>query len=696
MPFVFRHRLGARACRTVKRISQARDTNDKGQLMRIGKEECQDPNRALSLEWLETNGCGGFASGTVAGANTRRYHGLLLVVPPPECHRYMLVNHLEEWLHLDDRAISISTNLYPGVIYPQGYSHCISFSSTPWPTWTFTFDDRTVSREILCVRGQSTVVVRWRLLTPARDSIELRVRPKLTSREYHALHHENGSLSPEATVTAQRVTWQPYHDLPAVQCSHTGSYHHLPEWYRQVQFPMEQERGLDFQEDWWSPGELLFHLESSREQALALTSEVVDDIKIGDLIRKESVRRVKRHKVEKDPDRFAEALRQGVETFLVRQGSKQTVIAGYPWFADWGRDTFISLPGLFLVTGQYEAGWDIIQSFIPFVSEGMVPNRFPDLGKDPDYNAIDASLWFIHAVDRYLAYSKDTSRVRLVAWPAVRQILDGYRQGTRYNIKMDIDGLISGGMPGVQLTWMDAKIGDWVVTPRHGKPVEIQALWLRALQVGACLAAQFGEHDYAAGCREDRRRALTSFRTRFWYQGGQYLYDTIDGPEGDDSSIRPNQVYAISLCNDLLTHEQATQVLQLVKEQLLTPVGLRTLSPQDRRYRPRYEGGPRERDSAYHQGTVWPFLLGCFVTAWVSTFGRTSKTKREARSFLKGIEASLGEACLGHVSEIFDGDEPHAPRGCPAQAWSLAEPLRAMVEDLGLEIAPQPTNVVRY
>jgi predicted glycogen debranching enzyme len=353
------------------------------------------------------------------------------------------------------------------------------------------------------------------------------------------------------------------------------------------------------------------------------------------------------------------------------------------------------LPGLFLVTGQYKAAWDIIQSFIPFVSEGMVPNRFPDLGKDPDYNAIDASLWFIHAVDRYLAYSRDTKRVRLVAWPAIRQILDGYRHGTRYNIKMDIDGLISGGMPGIQLTWMDAKVGDWVVTPRSGKPVEIQALWIRALQVGARLAAQFGERDYAAGCRKDRLRALTSFRARFWYQDGQYLYDTIDGPEGDDPSIRPNQVYAVSLCDDLLTNGQATRVLQLVKEQLLTPVGLRTLSPQDSRYRPRYEGGPRERDSAYHQGTVWPFLLGCFVTAWVSTFGRTSKTKREARSFLKGIEAHLREACLGHVSEIFDGDEPHIPRGCPAQAWSLAEPLRAMVEDLGLRITPDPANSVR-
>lgn len=262
---------------------------------------------------------------------------------------------------------------------------------------------------------------------------------------------------------------------------------------------------------------------------------------------------------------------------------------------------------------------------------------------------------------------------------------------------MDVDGLIAGGMPGTQLTWMDAKIGEWVVTPRYGKPVEIQALWIRALQVGSQLAAKFGERDYAADCRRDRTRAVRSFRQRFWYEDGQYLYDVIDGPEGDDTSMRPNQVYAMSLCDDLLTNEQATQTLRVVKAHLLTSVGLRTLSPQDRRYRPRYEGGPRERDCAYHQGTVWPFLLGPFVTAWVSTFGRTTKSKREARSFLNGIEASLRDTCLGHVSEIFDGDDPHAPRGCPAQAWSLAEPLRAMVEDLGLlPITPEATNAVRH
>jgi predicted glycogen debranching enzyme len=664
------------------------------QAMLIGKEECQDPDRALSLEWLETNGCGGFASGTVAGANTRRYHGLLVVALPPENHRYVLVNHLEEWLCIDGQEFPLTTNVYPGVIHPQGYCHCVSFSSTPWPTWTFAFNDHTVTREIFCVWGQSRLVVRWKLLKPATDSIKLRVRPMLTGRDYHALHHENGALSHDATITENWVTWQPYQSLPAVHGTHTGIYQHRPDWYRQVQFPLEQERGLDFQEDWWSPGELCFRLETGRAQVLALTSDSIDDLEIGALIRKERARQVRRSKVTKRPDRFAEALQQAAGTFLVRQGGRQTVIAGYPWFTDWGRDTFIALPGLFLVTGQYEVAWHIIQSFIPFVSEGMVPNRFPDRGHDPEYNAVDASLWFIYAVDRYVVYSQDMKRVRAVVWPAIKQILDGYRRGTRYNIKMDVDGLISGGMPGIQLTWMDAKIGEWVVTPRQGKPVEIQALWIRALQVGARLAEQFGERDYAGSCQRDRTRAITSFRARFWYDDGSYLYDTIDGPEGDDASIRPNQVYALSLCDDLLMNEQATQVLRLVKEELLTPVGLRTLSPQDRRYRPRYEGGPQERDSAYHQGTVWPFLLGSFLTAWVSTFGRTAKVKREARSFLTGIEASLRDACLGHVSEIFDGDYPHTPRGCPAQAWSLAEPLRAMVEDLGVRIAPVTTKPV--
>lgn len=655
--------------------------------MMIGKQECRDLDRALSLEWLETNGCGGFASGTVAGANTRRYHALLVATVAPGQTRYVLVNHMEEWLRVDGHEIALSTNVYPGVMHPQGYRHCLSFASTPWPTWTFAFNGRKIRREIFCVRGRTIVVVRWTLLKTTKDSVELRIRPMLTGRDYHTLHHENGALSPDATLTGAWVSWQPYPNVPPVNCLQSGTYRHAPDWYRQVQFPLEQERGLDFLEDWWSPGELFFQLEPGKAQGLALTSEPVesfDDIAV--FARDEHARRKQFQKPATKADPLAEALRQAADSFVVRQGTKQTVIAGYPWFTDWGRDTFISLPGLCLVTGQHEVAWHIIQSFVPYVSEGMVPNRFPDLGKAPEYNAIDPSLWFIHAIDRYLAYSHDRARVQAVAWPAIKQILDGYRRGTRYNIKMDGDGLMTGGTPGVQLTWMDAKIGDWVVTPRHGKPVEIQALWIRALDIGARLAVIFGEREYATRCLQDKAQAVASFRQRFWYEDGQYLYDTIDGPEGDDPSLRPNQVYALSLCDDLLTNEQATQVLQTVKEHLLTPVGLRTLSPCDRRYRSRYDGGPQERDTAYHQGTAWPFLLGPFVTAWLKTFGRTPRTRHEARSFLTGLEATVRKACLGHVSEIFDGDPPHTPRGCPAQAWSVAEPLRTLVENLGAPI----------
>jgi len=652
--------------------------------MRVEKATCRNLDHALSLEWLEANGRGGFASGTVAGANTRRYHALLLTARRPPTDRYVLVNHVEEWLSVDGETLSLSTNLYPGAIHPNGYTHCTSFSSTPWPTWTFACRGRHIQREIFCVHGRDLVIIRWKLMGTTSAPVVLKVRPMLTGREYHGLHHENGSLSTLAVIGQQCVTWSPYDSRPAVRAFHSGTYHHEPDWYRHVQFPLEQQRGLDCEEDWWSPGEFMFKLKPGESHTLTFTSEAIDSLSVTRLISRECLRRGRLHTSAPGADPLADAFRQAAETFLAVRDTKQTVIAGYPWFTDWGRDTFISLPGLCLVTGQHEVARHIIESFATHVSNGMVPNRFPDSGEEPEYNTIDASLWFIYAVDRYLVHSRNRTSIRSVVWPAVKQILDGYRRGTRYNIHMDErDGLIAGGTPGLQLTWMDAKIGDWVVTPRYGKPVEIQALWMRALDVGARLAAECGESEFALDCLKDRVRAVESFRKRFWYEDGQYLYDTIDGPEGDDPSVRPNQVYAISLCDDLLTKEQAKQVLRTIKDHLLTPVGLRTLSPQDSRYRPQYEGGPLERDRAYHQGTVWPFLLGPFVTAWVKTFGNTTKTRAEARSFLNGIEAHLQEACLGHVSEVFDGDPPHHPRGCPAQAWSIAEPLRALVEELG-------------
>ena len=654
--------------------------------MKIQAEDCQNLDRALSLEWLETNGRGGFSSGTIAGANTRRYHGLLLVARKPPTERFVLVNQLEEWLDLDGESIPLGTNCYPGTVHPSGYLHCTGFSSDPWPTWTFECLGTSIQREILTVRGRDLVIVRWTLLTKNKQRARLRVRPKLTGRDYHATHHENGSLPVEAEIGAGRVTWPLYPDLPSVQAFHSGEYRHDPEWFRQIQFPVEEQRGLDHVEDWWSPGEFTFDFASGSAQSMAFTSEGIGTLDVAALTNRERMRRKQLDQTAPAADPLAGQLWRAAETYLSERGDKQTVIAGYPWFTDWGRDTFISLPGLCLVTGRLDVAWQVISSFAGHISEGMVPNRFPDAGEQPEYNTIDASLWFIHAIDRYLALSNDESRVRKTAWPAVKQILDGYRQGTRFGIRMDEDGLITGGVPGAQLTWMDAKIGDWVVTPRHGKPVEIQALWLRALEVGEALARTFGETTYADRCHADYARAKSSFQTRFWYRDGGYLYDVIDGPEGNDASLRPNQLYALSLVDDLVPRVQARQVLRLIEQRLLTPVGLRTLAPDDSRYRARYDGGVWDRDGAYHQGTVWPFLLGPFITAWMKAFGRSAATRTKAREFLAGLETHLHEACLGQVSEIFDAEAPHHPRGCYAQAWSVAEPLRALVEDLGVEV----------
>lgn len=650
--------------------------------MNLEKSDCHNLDRAMSLEWLETNGLGGFASGTVSGANTRRYHALLLTAQQPGTNRYVLVNHIEEWLSIDGEHIPLSTNLYPDTVHPQGYAHCVAFESTPWPKWIYAYNHEKIQREILCVRDHDLVLVRWTFTGPAGHSVTLRVRPMLTGRDYHALHHENDNLSTHATINPGWVTWHPYQGLPAVHALHSGTYRHAPDWYRHVRLTREQERGLDFEEDWWSPGEFVFALKPGQEHTLAFSTKPITQRDVTNRIHEEQARRKQVRESAPQDDRLSNALWLAADAFLVQRGTQHTMIAGYPWFTDWGRDTFISLPGLCLVTGRHDIAWQIIQTFSSYVSEGMVPNRFPDRSEDPEYNSIDASLWFIHAVDRYLTYSDDATRVRSIAWPAMKQILDGYRRGTRYGIHMDVDGLITGGTPGAQLTWMDVKIGDWLVTPRHGKPVEIQALWMRALDIGARLATRFDEPGYALSCQNDRARAVESFRQRFWYKGGQYLYDTIDGPEGDDASIRPNQIYAIALCHDVLTRDKAKLVLQMVQDHLLTPVGLRTLSPKDSRYRGRYEGGVTARDSAYHQGTVWPFLLGPFVTAWLNTYGKDSDVRHEGRSFLEGLGRHLQDACLGQVSEIFDGDAPHHPRGCSAQAWSVAEPLRALVEDL--------------
>ena len=661
--------------------------------MKVDATTCQNFRQALDLEWLETNGRGGFASGTVAGANTRRYHALLLTARKPPSERFVLVNHLEEWIDIEGQSYPLSTNLYPNATHPEGYKQCTGFTTDPWPIWTYDCHGTVVQREVFCVRNRDLVVIRWTLAGKTKKAITLRVRPMVSGRDYHATHHVNNSLAaPATTMTDGLVFWRPYSGLASVQAFQNGGYRHDPTWFRAVQFPAEQRRGLDFEEDWWAPGEFTYELNRGVAATLVLTTESIDSVDVAALTEGERKRRTALRAAAPTNDPLAGELWRAVEAYLSARGSQQTVIAGYPWFTDWGRDTFISLPGLCLVTGRWEIAWQTIESFAAHISQGMVPNRFPDIGEQPEYNTIDASLWFVHAIEQYFAYSKDETRVRAVAWPAVKHIIDGYRQGTRYSIHMDEDGLIAGGVPGAQLTWMDAKVGDWVVTPRHGKPVEIQALWARTLEIGERLATKFGEPAYAVRCRKDWTQAVASFRAKFWNEAGGFLYDVIDGPEGNDASIRPNQIYAIALCDDLVTKEQARKILRIVEDHLLTPVGLRTLSPRDSRYRPRYEGGVVERDGAYHQGTVWPFLLGPFVTAWQKVNGKSSAKRAQARAFLGGLEGHLHDACLGQVSEIFDAEAPHYARGCFAQAWSVAEPLRVLIEDLGITAGIQPAT----
>ncbi len=652
--------------------------------MTIDARRCRDLERALSLEWLETNGRGGYASSTVAGANTRRYHALLLVARHPPVDRVVLVNHVEESVESGGRTIPLSTNVYSGAVHPEGYQYCEEFSADPWPTWRYAGPGIRLVRELLCPRGRDLVILRWRLLDEASLPVVLRVRPMLSGRDFHAIQRENAGVRTDATINDHQVSWHPYEGLPAVRAFHNGQYHHGPDWYRQIHYRVDHERGLDHIEDWWSPGECVFTLTPGNAAELVFTTEALPSFDVAQAVEVERLRREEVLKSIPTDDPLTRRLWAATGAYLVQRRARKTVVAGYPWFADWGRDTFVALPGLCLVTGRYDVAREVIEAFASYVSQGMVPNRFPDIGEQPEYNTIDASLWFVHAVDRYLHYSRDLAGVRAVAWPAVKQILDGYRQGTRFGIRMDHDGMITGGVDGVQLTWMDVKIGDWVVTPRHGKPVEVQALWVRALAVATSLADQFGETAYAAQCRQDRARATASFRERFWYRTGGYLLDVVDGPTGDDASLRPNQIFALALDDQLVTDSQAKQILQLVKERLLTPVGLRTLAPEDIRFCASYEGGVSERDGAYHQGTVWPFLLGPFVTAWVKTYGDSAAVRRDARMFLDGLSEHMADGCVGQVSEIFDGQLPHHPRGCFAQAWSVAEPLRALIEDIGI------------
>ena len=660
-------------------------------MIRLTQEVCGNIELALKREWLETNGIGGFASSTIAGVNTRRYHGLLTAATRPPVGRVVLLSKFEETLVVDGRRYDLSANRYPGAIHPQGHQYLKEFRLDPFPTFIYQVNGIEVEKRVFMVHGENTTAAEWELRALDRDPVPdctLEVRPLIAFRDYHSTTHRNDGLDPRVEVSDGAASIRPYADLPALHFSHNAAAIETDGfWYFNFEYDVERERGLDSSEDLYSPFLARFELNRLANVAYVVSTDRRDIRHLAVLRQAELDRRQRVAASAPSGDPLVAALAVAADQFLVARGEGHTIVAGYHWFSDWGRDTMIALPGLTLVTGRVEAARGILLEFARHVDRGMLPNRFPDAGETPEYNTVDATLWLFEAVRSFLKYTGEYEFVEKNLYPALAGIVEWHVAGTRYGIRVGPDGLLRSGEPGVQLTWMDAKVGDWVVTPRHGKPVEIQALWYNALRVMEDLAGRFSD---IAGQRWAAMAAVASenFTRQFWNDAAGCLYDVVDG-EMRDGSIRPNQVLAASLTYSMLSPERARSMLEVVRRELLTPRGLRSLSPYDPRYRGRCEGDVFTRDGAYHQGTVWPWLLGPFITAWVRVNGRSEAARAQAAQWLGEIHDHLLETGLGQISEIFDGDSPHHARGCVAQAWSVAELLRAAVEDV-IEIKTAP------
>jgi predicted glycogen debranching enzyme len=661
--------------------------------MLLGRDELGSFENAIGREWLVTNGIGGYASSTIGLLNTRRYHGLLVASLRPPVERLVLVAKADTLVRYAGASTSLATNEYgDGTIDPRGYAYLDSFHlEGQHPVWTWIVADAVLEQRVWMMHGRNTTYIQFRLVR-ASSPIELELRPLCTYRDYHSLRRGQAQVGVLATHDGLQVSFA---DAKPYRIGVEGGHATIaPEWYWNFKHREESARGLDELGDLFMPGIIQMTLSPGATSSvvmsldtqpptpapIALEQDLRRQNELCEIPDANSVRRGARPSLEKQ-------LILAADQFIVERDNAdgvalgKTVIAGYPWFADWGRDTMIALPGLTLATGRFDISASVLRTFASFLDEGMLPNRFPDGGEKPEYNTADATLWFFVAVDEYLRATADVS-LRKDLYPALKESVAWHLRGTRFGIEVDAkDALLRSGIPGVQLTWMDAKVGDWVVTPRVGKCVEINALWYNALHIMLGFATEEKDADAQHLYSELIERVSENFNLRFWSVRENHLFDVIDGPEGEfdefgrrcDATLRPNQLLALSLRHSLLTSVRARAVVDVCARRLWTPVGLRSLAADDSRFVPRYQGGQRERDGAYHQGTVWSWLLGPFALAHFRAYGDADM----AREYLVGVEAHLREACVGQVSEIFDGTAPFRAQGCVAQAWSVAEILRA-------------------
>ncbi len=659
----------------------------------------------LNREWIVTNGLGGYASGTISGAVTRRYHGLLIAALPAPHGRVVMWNHVSEFLRFgDDDIISLGgEERAGGQLNLKGADHLREFRlEDGLPVWTYHVRNFVLEKRVLLPHLQNTVHVSYRILADG-ERARLELRPA-----FHFRHHEfpvnKGTAGPyKLSAVNGRYEISPARPgFPALRmklCGCESAFTIASTKIPQVVYRNEQSRGYASEGELWSPG--FFHVDLAKETTATLVAST-EKWEIVEVLGPDRALSSERERRSRLLDKTNENAREGVaaeltfaaDQFVITPAGRfeetarahaagdevRTVIAGYHWFTDWGRDTMISLEGLTLTTGRWlEAGY-ILRTFAYYIRDGLIPNMFPDGAKQGLYHTADATLWFFHALNRYFEATKDRTTLKLLL-PSLIDIVEQHLHGTKFNIHVDLaDGLLAQGAEGYQLTWMDAKMGDWVVTPRRGKAVEINALWYNALRLLAKWLRQMDDESAAQHYEEHAERAHTSFNQRFWFAEGGYLFDVVDcngEKETYDKSFRPNQIFAISLDYPVLEPERWNSVVDLAQKKLVTPVGLRSLSPDDPEYKPIYGGDLRSRDGAYHQGTVWAWLIGPFIDAWLKVH---PNDKQGARKFLDVFPIHLSDDALGSISEVFDAGEPHMAGGCIAQAWSVAEVLRCWVK----------------
>lgn len=654
---------------------------------KFDKAACQNTRRALGKEWLLTNGLGDYASSSILYCNTRKYHGLLVASTPDG--RAVLLSTMEESVVGGGKEFFISARQHPGQLYPQGHQYQESFTLDPWPVFTYRIGDVRITREALLLKGVTRLLLRWKIQGPTQGGrtfpeMTLRLKPLLAYRGFHQLTFANDAIHPKAWVSPGGFGISPYDGMPSIyfQTTRAHSFMPRPDWYTKIEYFQERERGFDFSEDLFQPGILDIPfppLPQGGTIYLAVGTEELAEV--GENLatiweREETLLKTQQARAV---GMIGHLEREG-ENFCVRNPQGQLeVIAGYHWFDAWGRDTLIALPGLAFYGGRTQFGLEVLAQAPRYMRNGLLPNMFGP-HENHSYNCADASLWYAFALQCYLKEEGDTGLgwVREHAWEALKQIVAGYRSGPGMDIFIDGNGLLHAGNPDTQLTWMDAYVNGQPVTPRWGCPVDLQALWYNTLSFVDYLSKKFHEPEW--GCHEERMKLRKSFFERFWVaKDGGYLGDVWrDGML--DQSIRPNQILAVSLPNALLEERWRPSVMEVVRKQLLTPYGLRTLAPGDASYRPKYEGGPESRDSSYHQGTVWPFLLGQYTDGILRA---KWEAEPAAKKLLDKVEPlftlHLADAGLGSISEVFDGTPPQRPNGTVAQAWSVAECLRMLI-----------------